>query len=215
MRVILVIGRSNSGKLDFIKALTGSLPKGLDDEAFNNDHSGLIHKYNIRNKYFEASVGIWIEEYSNLAETLDAYSSEEAKEVIDSLGAIVYTFRSFDEAEWSLFKNFIDKLQLEIPVIGLHMSDEKLLEPPDVFTPEYISISEEGVNEFNEKVGLDRVREILDCCEWNLSQVDKSFSEEKDDAGDFYLPERFKGSPDMQSTDLDNLMKEMNQIRGW
>ncbi len=89
MKRILVIGRRHSGKLRFVRALTGSLPDVISDES----HGGLIHDYRFKNRYFSANVPLWIDEITAgdqaLEEFVALYSSEEGEEVMEHVGAIV------------------------------------------------------------------------------------------------------------------------------
>ncbi|EPX70734.1 recombination protein Irc6 [Schizosaccharomyces octosporus yFS286] len=149
---ILVIGKPKSGKVTFVKvALTGSLPKGLKLASNGTSHAGLSHEYTLRNKYFQKEVGLWVDEYTDLKETLGAYASDEAKEVIDAIGAIVYTFRSYEPQEWSLWESFIQNLEKPIPMVGLHMDTESMMTPPDCPYLEYVAFYQTGKNEFGGK----------------------------------------------------------------
>ncbi|KAK9448193.1 uncharacterized protein V1518DRAFT_340373 [Limtongia smithiae] len=71
-------------------------------------HAGLSHSINLSTKYFEKEVPIWVDEYeaqttntgasaeshTGIEDWSSSFSSDEASEVIDALGAIVLTFRT-------------------------------------------------------------------------------------------------------------------------
>ena len=87
---ILILGRPNSGKLSLVKALTSSLPDGLNHES--TPHAGLTHSITLTTRYYSTHAGIWIDEIPDDAETwLDEYLSDEAIPVLQSVAAIILT----------------------------------------------------------------------------------------------------------------------------
>ncbi|KAI5852301.1 hypothetical protein BZA05DRAFT_473852 [Tricharina praecox] len=58
-RRILLVGTPNSGKLTFLKSLTGTLPP-LPDAT--GPHAGLSHEYQINTPYYSATVPVWVDE---------------------------------------------------------------------------------------------------------------------------------------------------------
>ncbi|WBW73306.1 clathrin coat adaptor Irc6 [Schizosaccharomyces osmophilus] len=203
---ILVIGKSKSGKVTFVKALTGTLPSGLNLTSNETSHAGLSHEYTLKNKYFQKEVGLWIDEYTNLEETLEAYASEDAKEVINAIGAIIYTFRSYEPQEWSLWNTFSENLKNPIPIVGLHMDTSSMVVPPDSPYLEYVAFFQTGKNEFGEKLGLERVLEIFDCCEWD-------FDSNENVSEDFVLPGK-DSSMSLDDSELNALVNQVKQLRG-
>ena len=91
---ILILGQPKSGKLSLVKALTSSLPEGLNENS--TSHAGLTHSINLTTRYFSYDVGIWIDEIpqEDSAKWLDEYLSEEATPVLQSLAAIIFTIDS-------------------------------------------------------------------------------------------------------------------------
>ncbi|KAK9463626.1 uncharacterized protein V1516DRAFT_688616 [Lipomyces oligophaga] len=70
-------------------------------------HAGLSHSITLSTKYYTHTVPIWLDEYS-AGENIDEqgietwaaeFASEEAKDVVAAIGAIVFTFRKPDTAD--------------------------------------------------------------------------------------------------------------------
>ncbi|KAF8465282.1 hypothetical protein BDZ91DRAFT_849349 [Kalaharituber pfeilii] len=92
-RRILVVGAPRSGKLTFLKALTGSLPtniptsststtagKAREQEGYGGgtraSHAGLSHVFNIKTKYYSAVVPVWVDEWVEAPDISQSTSSE-------------------------------------------------------------------------------------------------------------------------------------------
>src|SRR5205814_8741357 len=67
----------------------GSLPPSNDSES----HAGLSHTYSINTQYYKADVGVWVDEIIDPTEWSKGYLEKEAKEVLQVLGAFVFTFK--------------------------------------------------------------------------------------------------------------------------
>jgi len=91
---ILILGQPKSGKLELVKALTSSLPEGLNQNS--TSHAGLTHSINLTTRYYSYDIGIWIDEIpqGNSSEWLNEYLSEEAIPVLQSLAAIILAIDS-------------------------------------------------------------------------------------------------------------------------
>ncbi|EPY51895.1 recombination protein Irc6 [Schizosaccharomyces cryophilus OY26] len=208
---ILIIGKPKSGKLTFVKALTGTLPRGLSLTSSETSHAGLTHEYTLRNKYFQREVGIWIDEYTDLEETLEAYASQDANEVMNAISVIVYTFRRFEPQEWSLWNKFSENLENTIPIIGLHMDSSSMTRPPESLNPEYVVLSQTGKNEFGEMLGFDRVLDIFNCCEWDLYHNENTLEDTEKEASNT-VPYR-DSSMSLNDSDLNSLVNQAKQLR--
>ncbi|KAG5513697.1 hypothetical protein PMAC_000735 [Pneumocystis sp. 'macacae'] len=93
---ILLLGTPKSGKLSFIKELTGSLPKISSNET---NHAGIIHQMKFDTKYYKTVVDIWVDEFldDEIDSWVKTYLSEEAALVRKALGAIVIVFRETEK----------------------------------------------------------------------------------------------------------------------
>lgn len=114
---VLVVGQPKSGKMGLLKHLTGEYPRNTE-----HGHAGLQHHYYISNKYYSAKVDIWVDEFGgkeqdSVEQWVDMFCSEEAKEVRDVIGAVVYTFdptlESYENEMESMGK-FLEKLDEEM-----------------------------------------------------------------------------------------------------
>src|SRR5271167_1825543 len=155
---ILVVGRLKSGKISLVKALTSTLPDGLEHES--TPHAGLTHSITLTTRYFSTEAGIWIDEIAEDTKTwLNEYLSEEATPVLQSLAAVILTVNPStsncasdlellkrlnergDEVEWD-GTCFVVGKQLQDRVV----SDLSSLHDDNVL--EYIDLNESGENEF-------------------------------------------------------------------
>ncbi|KAF8430320.1 hypothetical protein EV426DRAFT_13762 [Tirmania nivea] len=59
-RRILLVGAPNSGKLTFLKELTGSLPPTTQSQL---SHAGLSHTLSLKTNYYEVDVPVWVDEW--------------------------------------------------------------------------------------------------------------------------------------------------------
>lgn len=192
VKKILVVGLKGSGKLSLLKKLTGSLPIDIPPDG----HGGVTHEHAIKNQYYEALVDIWVEEFDEggVDDLCTSYCSQEAAEVRASLGVLVLTFRKNQPEE------LITRLLEAIKAVGdLCPSDTRLLAVGSVGTIggnsvdaqressradtawddlcidegfEYIDLDASGKNSFGEKVGIDRLKETVETCDWSDTTID-------------------------------------------
>lgn len=87
-RRILAIGKADSGILPLLRELTGDAP-ALNDSSV----AGLTHTWSAKTSYYTAEIPIWLDEIENLQDWKSEYLKSEAREVVDVLGAWIYTFR--------------------------------------------------------------------------------------------------------------------------
>jgi len=157
-RKILILGRPKSGKLSLVKALTFSLPDGLNNES--TPHAGLTHSITLTNRYFSTEAGIWIDEIPDDTETwLGEYLSEEATPVLQSVAAIILTVNNSTATSASdlrILKQLSDRGE-EVEWDGTCLVVRKLSESKhaselsslcDDEALELIDLNESGENEF-------------------------------------------------------------------
>lgn len=87
-RRILAVGASDAGVLQFLKDLTGSAPKQVD-----NSIAGLSHTLRLETSYYTADLPIWIDDISDIQEWRTEFMKPEAREVVSVVGAWIYCFR--------------------------------------------------------------------------------------------------------------------------
>ena len=158
---ILVLGRPKSGKISLVKALTSTVPDGLEHES--TPHAGLTHSITLTTRYFSTEAGIWIDEIPDDTKTwLNEYLSEEATPVLQSLAAVILTVNPSisncasdlellkklnergDEVEWDGTCFVVGKQSQ-----GKAVSDLSPLRDDNIL--EYIDLNESGENEFGGK----------------------------------------------------------------
>lgn len=155
---ILILGRSKSGKLSLVKALTSSLPSSLTHES--TPHAGLTHSITLTTRYFSTEAGIWIDEIPDETEMwLNEYLSENATAVLQSLAAIVLTVNTMSSTvpkDLEILKKLNERGE-DVDwdgtcfVVGRQGQDRALADVSalgDDSSLEYIDLNESGENEF-------------------------------------------------------------------
>ncbi|CAK1361357.1 hypothetical protein CB0940_03257 [Cercospora beticola] len=206
-RHILLLGTRESGTLDVVKDLTGSAP----DPHVDGSTAGLTHEWNAETAYYKANVPIWIDEVSEIQSWKTEFVKAEAKEVVDEVGAWIYCFqRQADgkispEVEEALksIKEVVDQhsLALDTTLLAVAKPHGKQAvssatanqeEQEDLcmqYGFEYVDYSATGKNEYGEKVGFERLKEVLETNEWASGENDEVELDDLDftaeDFGDF------------------------------
>jgi hypothetical protein len=197
-RRLLLLGAPTCGSLDLTHALTGSAPT----PDASGSCAGLTHEWEVRTAYYKATVPLWIDEISNVDEWKDEFMREEAGEVVRAVGAWVYVFR-LGGAEGEVEKTMkalqevlethagygAESVLLAVgmpsgraPGAATALAKEKREEWDDVamqYGFEFVEFGAQGVNEFGEKQGVERVREALEANEW----ADEEGGGDEDDLG--------------------------------
>ncbi|KAF2027472.1 hypothetical protein EK21DRAFT_71927 [Setomelanomma holmii] len=181
-RRLLTLGAPDSGVLKLLSDLTGSAPKPTQGSA-----AGLTHEWLLETKYYTATLPIWVDEITAVDEWRTAFTAPEAREVITVLGAWIYCFRKpVTQIDLTTSKDTMQAIADVIERACGYSGDQVCLAVamPQSTTPyldmaheewedictehgfEYIDFEKTGKNEFGEKVGVHRVREALEACEW-------------------------------------------------
>lgn len=157
-RKILIVGRSKSGKLSLVKALTSSLPSGLTHET--TPHAGLTHSITLTTRYYSTEAGIWIDEIPEDMETwLNEYLSDEASVVLQSLAAVIFTVDpviSKGDEELEMIKKLNERgAEVDwdgmVVVVGKQSQENAVSDIAslcDEHTIEYIDLNQVGQNEY-------------------------------------------------------------------
>ncbi|KAM3423491.1 hypothetical protein BST61_g919 [Cercospora zeina] len=206
-RRILLLGTRESGTLDVVKDLTGSAP----DPHIDGSTAGLTHEWNAETAYYKANVPIWVDEVSDLQAWKTEFLKPEAKEVVDEVGAWIYCFQR--QADGKISSGVEEALKSIREVVDEHFValDTTLLavakphgkqavsnktanqeEQEDLcmqYGFEYVDYSATGKNEFGEKMGFERLKEVLETNEWASGENDEVDLDDldftADDFGDF------------------------------
>ncbi|KAM0722700.1 hypothetical protein Q7P37_002141 [Cladosporium fusiforme] len=185
-RRLLILGAPECGSLDITKALTGSAPA----PHASGSCAGLTHEWNVRTAYYNATVPLWIDEISNVGEWKAEFLKEEAGEVVRAVGAWVYVFRLGkdgrvdEEAEKTMaaLQEVIEAheglgaesvmLAVAMPAVGREserLAKEMREDWDDAAMQcgfEFVEYGAQGMNEYGEKQGVDRLKEALEANEW-------------------------------------------------
>ncbi|KTW29701.1 hypothetical protein T552_00909 [Pneumocystis carinii B80] len=201
---ILVLGTPNSGKLTFLKELTGILP---DISSETRNHAGIVHQIEFKTKYYNKTVDIWIDEfkYEEIEQWIKPYLSEEASQVREVLGAIIIVFKGRKEPKINEYvikqvkeiRRIVEAcgplwdgvlLVVKVPEkdktegnLTKYIEDEALLDACYNEGFEYVDLLRQSTKESKE--GIERVREALEAYVWDekLSDCIEDFFNENND----------------------------------
>lgn len=190
---VLVLGAPKSGKI----GLAQFLSQDFDTSTVPCDsHSGLIYNCELSTRYFQLSLNLLIEEFPDqrsdkidISDALEKWFTEFSKpefaELRDALDGVVYCL-SMDAATKSFDKQFEVLSQMKISldeeaffvVVGASPTEidlsiaEGIEDAAIVNGFEFVDATQSGTNGYNEKLGLARVKEILETHSW--SDMEKS-----------------------------------------
>jgi hypothetical protein len=162
--------------------LTGSAPTSIDSSL-----AGLTHTWTLKTQYYTAELNIWIDDISDLSTWQTEFSKDEAKEVIEAVGAWIYIFRKpVTENDLADTKATIEAIKEVIGkacgdywegtclAVGTKQSITTSLrlegEEWETFCQEYgfeyTNAEAKGRNEYGEPVGVERLKEALETTDW-------------------------------------------------
>ena len=232
---VLVLGAPHSGKIRVVKYLSNDAEFEINEAS----HSGIIVPANLTNKYFSVDVRFLIDEFpdnrdnATEAEQVKAmdkwyqdFSSSEYAELREAIDGVIFCFNLSEVSETylekclSMLEDFRESMEEMddtwsgfIVVVGMNLtSPDAVGEIEDAVAlraMEFVNYDEEGTNEFRERLGKDRLREILDTHEWqSLESIPKSPSrcatyEEARQARAEELSEPLTRKPQPMNTKLD------------
>lgn len=173
---------SHSSVTDVVLELTGTAPEPVDDSI-----AGLSHEYTISTKYYSAKVPVWLDEVTDVSAWKTEFRKDEAKEVIQAVGAFIFTFRrplaqsDIDDVEaalkalsdviehsggygWEGMKLAVAMTQTKTP--WLEKTHEEWDELCGAHGFEYVDFEAKGRNDYGEPVGMERVKEALEANDW-------------------------------------------------
>lgn len=195
---VLILGPPNTGKIRLAQFITND----LDTEPPSESHSGLIYACDLKTKYFSTKVNLLIEEFpdsrpakdeellKSLEEWTRSFATKEFEELREAIDGFVFTLNpsSMSSAElmnlihaYSTIKDSVaEECFFAIFVAKSEDRDDSKLEVLEDECIqngiEFVYEGDDGINEFKEKQGKDRVLEIFENHEW--SQISPSEPEE-------------------------------------
>ncbi|KAF3989760.1 hypothetical protein FT663_01908 [Candidozyma haemuli var. vulneris] len=234
---VLVLGPPKTGKVRLAQHIT----KDLDTSTIpDNSHSGLIYNCDLKTKYFSTQLNLLLEEFpeerphkseeclESLTEWNEAFKSDEYQELREALDGIIFTIdpECVSTDEWAELLNIYSQVRdgLDTSCFAVVMAakaekkDEVKLEQFEdeciQYGIEFVYEGESGINEFKEKLGKDRVLEILETHEW--SNISSSEPEEYVKHKESKIDDMTRGlleSEGDESMPLDQLMDKLRLER--
>ncbi|CAH2353820.1 putative increased recombination centers protein 6 [[Candida] railenensis] len=205
---VLVLGGPGTGKLRICKEFT---TLDLEKVEHNDSHSGLIVPFELSTAYYNVNGKLLIDEYpasreglhlmkqneilSSLRSWGKEFTSDETKELRECLEGLVFCIdaakSTVDYIESSLEElSRIRSTLDEESVDGMWPGFLAVVSPQDdndiedlsiAHGFEFISISSSGVNEFKDKVGKERLKELFETHEWKQMERNAKVSSVDDD----------------------------------
>uniref|UniRef100_A0A0L0P337 Increased recombination centers protein 6 n=1 Tax=Candidozyma auris TaxID=498019 RepID=A0A0L0P337_CANAR len=198
---VLVIGPPNSGKIRIAQCFS----KDVDTTSIPKEsHSGLIYRCELNTKYYKTLVNLLIEEcpeerpsdtdkfIEGLNQWYKGFVSEEYVELRKALDGVIFTMNSNSVLvlDWEMImdqytrikESLDERIFSVVMVAALDAPNDALLEQYEDGCIqrgiEFVYEGHEGTNEYKEKLGMERIKEILQTHTW--SQTTSSTSEEYD-----------------------------------
>lgn len=239
---VLVLGLPKTGKIKVAKALSKKNDLTLNEES----HSGIIVKSQIATKYYSTEVNILVDEYPakrnekmdnttkllGLKDWTKEFISEEYHELREVLDGIIFTI-DLDNTDLDYLKKTFEYLseikesldvndhQWEgfLVVAGITETDDEFDDIEDLVLDhgyEYLNMRKSGRNEYMERIGKDRLEEILESHEWrnistepnNRYEINKLNKANEMIQG--LLPDK---EADRKNTDLEDVLLKIQSMR--
>ncbi|AET38296.1 Irc6p Ecym_2580 [Eremothecium cymbalariae DBVPG len=167
-----------------------------------------------KTKYYEVDFDIYVDSYNELQEWVKEFKSDEYTDLREILAGIILLFDNSTSID--VFNNMIEslKLQNERILVACNISDKNIEEDQlealnNKLLGSGITVvnwSEEGVNSYGEKIGKDRMRELLDIHKWD----DISLCSNNNTGVEQALPESLQCD---ESMPLESVISKMKEAR--
>lgn len=192
---VLVLGPPKSGKIRFAQFISGD----YETETISDDsHSGLMYKCNLKTKYFSVDVNLLIEEFpesrkepeekwiSSLQTWFGEFESDTMADLREVIEGVVFTVcvNEWDDnvikQQLDILSNMKDLLKDNDPffiVMGVSEHDieqDTMADLEDLVLLngfEFVYFNDSGMNEFRDKMGKDRLLEVLETHEWTQKHL--------------------------------------------
>lgn len=170
---ILIVGRPDSGQRQVVEKILGS---SLDESA---SLEGLVLEHTIETRYFKQECGVWVDQYEDAQEWLEAFTSDEAKEVREVLMMVIYTVgdevdpqlaefkKKLQDEDWSGYfcaysKKELGQLEQEQLEETLDMDLVSLSELKSLIESALIDFQEPGEDSHPDVTDLGEPRDLLE-----------------------------------------------------
>lgn len=183
---------------------------------------------------------IWLDEISDITDWQSEFTKPEAKEVVEAIGAWIFCFT--DDHTPTCDRNLDDSLRAVQAIIEYHtegvndavmlaiavspenkstaMNEDRFNALEDIamrYSFELIDYAADGINDYGEKQGLDRVKEALQANEWtSLETGDNEPDLDAESDLDFGEAEMQTALSDLKTRLVDNAVSsaQTDQLEG-
>ncbi|SCU86455.1 LAMI_0D02146g1_1 [Lachancea mirantina] len=131
--------------------------------------SRIVRKYCWRTKYYSVQLDIYIDELENLSNWCDELMSPEFQDLRDVLAGIIVVGSKFDPDSHRALHQLSKCLDESMEYFGILLTSEARRSDEDemVGSFELIHCDENESNEYNESLGIGRVKEVIDTHNWD------------------------------------------------
>lgn len=134
-----------------------------------------------QNKYYKTDIDVYIDDYDSLDEWAREFQQSEYNDLREVLAGVILLFNYRSEQTFSRFLDIINSTSQndEKFYIACNVSSKIDAEEWESLSDNYIAHGlelinweESGKNPFGDKLGLERIREIIDTHEWTQCELD-------------------------------------------
>lgn len=193
MSNVLILGPPSSGKIRIAQFLSNDFNTS---RISSSSHSGVVYNFDLITKYYTANLNLLIEEFPNerddlkqpleelLKETYEELLSENLSDFVEVFQGVIFTLDAATTSSATRTKVLdiftkIKELFIDHEAFFVVVQPESEIKKEDVdeFEDEvilsgfeFVNFSEDGKNEYMDKLGRDRLREILESHEWAATE---------------------------------------------
>lgn len=193
---VLILGAPKSGKLRAVQCIVGDTDFA---SVLDESHSGLIFSTNLATKYFTSQVKLLVDEYpesrtdslNDFSKLLEHWHSEfshdDMADLRNAIDGVIFTVNMKRASqilkELDLLLQVKNSLQDQEPFVVVLGSSDGAIDQAQVTDLEdgaiergieFINLEESGENEFGDKIGKDRLREVFEAHDWSNMEVSSS-----------------------------------------
>lgn len=161
-----------------------AFPKGLQSKSnilssifpsIKDVDSSVVRGVVWETKYYSVSIDLYVDEFDDLEEWLADLRGGECIELRQALAGLIITLPIQDGLSKKSLNSYIEEISQQDDsftiLMNLKSTQDSISweEEKDEFASsgiELIGYLEEGLNEFGERLGIERIREILDTHDW-------------------------------------------------
>jgi hypothetical protein len=163
----------------------------------SGDLTGKTIPLQISNRYYDATVELLVDTAAVLRDWSAEFFSHEMLELRNAVDGVIYVFESINDAERDVLAGIVsalnevnadeegDVVEKDSLLFGVPVGDDKKGEDweavGDDIGLEMVQFKELEENEYREKLGTERIWELLECYEWDINRKQQEKEEEKEE----------------------------------